>query len=63
MCNDVRFAHRLALIFRLLTLVIKQEEPYEDFHVRFCENLRVKLPRVTRLTAMWPRQIGFHING
>jgi hypothetical protein len=22
-----------------------------DFHVRFCENLRVQLPRVTRL---WP---------
>ncbi len=25
-----------------------------DFHVRFCENLRVKLPWVTRLPASHP---------
>jgi hypothetical protein len=23
-----------------------------DFHVRFCENVRVQLPRVTRLAVM-----------
>jgi hypothetical protein len=28
-----------------------------DFHVRFCENVRVQLPRVTRLVAMWPDKI------
>jgi hypothetical protein len=37
-------------VARLLTFVIKQEDPCEgDFHVRFGENLRVQLPWVTRL--------------
>jgi hypothetical protein len=30
-----------------------------DFHVRFRENLRVKLPWVTRLPAIGSGQIGF----
>jgi hypothetical protein len=27
-----------------------------DFHVRFCENVRVKLPYVTRLVAIRPEK-------
>ncbi len=34
-----------------------------DFHVRFCENLRVKLPWVTRLVAMWPDKTVNQKNG
>jgi hypothetical protein len=34
-----------------------------DFQVRFCENLRVQLPRVTRLQVMPPDRPSFHQKG
>ena len=55
------YVHRVVDPQRITIFVIKQEEPYEGrlsvpvptfFGIRFCENLGVKLPGVTRLAAM-----------